>query len=103
MRTRKAQRIIAGIEEFDLGAERRRRALGLVLAAGLDLLQRHPRLLPGELGFAALAERQAHDLDPIAFFGVQRDRASGAPDKIAGVGTNDKTSFREISDSLCQI
>src|SRR5258708_2309730 len=78
-------------------------ATRIVRAAGLDLLQRHPRLLPGELGFAALAERQAHDLDPIAFFGVQRDRAAGAPDKISGMGTNDKTSFHEIIDSLFRL
>ena len=83
MRVGQAQRIVAGIEEFDLGAERCRGALGLVLAAGLDLLQRHARLLPGELGFPALAERQADDLDPVALLGVQRDRAAGAPDEIS--------------------
>ena len=37
MRIGQPQRIIAGIEEFDLGAEHRGGALGLVLAAGLDL------------------------------------------------------------------
>ena len=85
MRVGQAQRIIAGIEEFDLGAERGCGALRLVLAAGLDLFQRHARLLPGELGFPALAERQADDLDAVALFGVKRDRAAGAPDEISGM------------------
>src|ERR1700722_10705905 len=85
MRGRKAQRIIAGIEEFDLGAKGCRRAFGLVLAAGLDLRKRHARLLPGELGFPALAERQANDLDAVAFFGVKRDGPACPPDEIAGM------------------
>ncbi len=85
MRLVKAQRIIAGVEEFDLGAERRCGALGLVAAAGLDLVERHPRLLPGELGFPALAERQAHDLDAVTLPGVQRDGAAGTPHKISRV------------------
>ena len=80
------QRIIAGIEELDLGAQRDGRPLRLVLAAGLDLVERHARLLPGELGFPALAECQAYDLDPVAPFGVKRDGAAGAPDEISGVG-----------------
>src|SRR5450756_2334556 len=96
MRLLEVQRIVAGIEEFDLGAERRGGPFRLVLAAGLDLLQRHPRLLPGELGFPALAERQAHDLDAISFLGVQRDRAAGAPDEVAGVGRYNKSGFHGI-------
>jgi hypothetical protein len=94
MRFGEAQRIIAGIEELDLGAECGRGALGLVAAAGLDLFQRHARLLPGELGFAAFAERQAHDLDAVAFPGMQRDGAAGTPDEIAGVGRYNKSGLR---------
>jgi len=82
----KTQRIVTGIEEFDLGAERGRGPFRLVLAAGLDLRERHARLSPGKLGLAALAERQANDLDAIAFLGVQRDRTAGAPDEISGMG-----------------
>src|SRR5258706_10747209 len=85
MRLVKAQRIVAGIEELDLGAERRGGALRLVAAAGLDLVERHTRLFPGKLGFAALAERQAHDLDAITLFGVKRDGTAGAPNEISRV------------------
>ena len=85
MRRREAQRIIAGIEEFDLGAERCRGAFGLVAAAGLDLVQGHIWLLPGKLGFAALAECQADDLDAVTLAGVKRDRTAGAPDKVSRV------------------
>ncbi len=87
------ERIVAAIEELDVGAEQRGGAFGLVLAAGLDLLQRGARLLPGELAFAALAERQADDLDPVAALGVQRDGAARAPDEIAGMGGDDKSGF----------
>jgi hypothetical protein len=86
MRVVEAQRIVAGIEELDLGAERGGGPLGLVAPARLDLVERHARLFPGELGFTALAERQAHDLDAKTLFGMQRDRAAGAPDEISGVG-----------------
>src|SRR5665811_1282256 len=72
-------------------AEQAGGALGLVLAAGLDLRQRGARLLPGELAFAALAERQAHDLDPVAALGVQRDGAARAPDEVARMGGDDKS------------
>ena len=87
------QRIVAAIEELDLGAEQGGGALGLVLAAGFDLLQRGARLLPGELAFAALAERQADDLDAIALLGVQRDGAARAPDEIARMGGDDKSGL----------
>ena len=83
MRVGEAQRIIAGIEKFDLGAERCCGALRFVLAAGLDLFQRHARLLPGELGFPALAEGQADDLHAVSLSGVKRDGAAGAPDEIS--------------------
>src|SRR3984957_14300432 len=93
MRLVKVQRIIAGIEELDLGAKGGGGALRLVLSPGFDLVERHPRLLPGELGFAALAEGEAHNLDAVTLFGVQRDRAAGAPDKIAGVRRDHQTRF----------
>ena len=84
------ERIVAAIEELDLGAEQGGGAFGLVLAAGLHLFQRRARLLPGELAFAALAERQADDLDPVAALGVQRDGAARAPDEIARMGGDDE-------------
>jgi hypothetical protein len=63
VRVGEAQGIVAGIEELDLGAEGGRGALSLVAAPGLDLLERHTGLFPCKLGFAALSERQAYDLD----------------------------------------
>jgi hypothetical protein len=50
------QRIIAGIEELDLGAENLRGARGFVLAPGFHCRERRAGFLPGELAFAALAE-----------------------------------------------
>ena len=70
MRIGRLERVIAGVEELDLGAQQLGRPLGLVLAPGLDLFERGALLLPGELALAALTVRQAHDLDAIAFFGV---------------------------------
>ena len=60
------ERIVAAVEELDLGAEQGGGALGLVPAAGLDLLQRRARLLPGELALAALAIGQADDFDAVS-------------------------------------
>ena len=88
------QRIVAGVEELDLGAKRGGGALGLVLAAGLHLLQRHAVLLPGKLQLAALAKGEADDLDAISLLRVQRDGASRTPDEIAGMGGDDETGFR---------
>src|SRR4051812_8151256 len=93
MRLRRPHRIVAGVEELDFRAEQLRRALRLVAPAGLDLLQRRARLLPGELAFAALAERQAGDLYAIALFGVQRDGAARAPDEIAGMRRDHKAGL----------
>src|SRR4029079_2621553 len=81
----KAQRVVAGVEEFDFRAQHLGRALRLVAPARLDLFQRGAGFLPGELALAALAERQAGDLDAITSFGVKRYRAAGAPDEIAGM------------------
>ena len=88
------QRIVAGIEELDLGAKGGGGALGLVLAAGLDLVQRHAGLLPGELRLAALAIGEADDLDAVSLLRMQRDRAACAPDEIAGMGGYNETGFR---------
>ena len=87
------ERIVAAVEELDLGAEQFGGALGLVLAAGFDLLQRGAGFLPGELALAALAEGQADDLDAVAALGVQRDGAARAPDEIAGMGGDDEPGF----------
>ena len=86
MRLVELQRIVAAVEELDLRAEHPGRALGFVLASCLHGRHRRARLLPGELAFAALAIGQADDLHAIAALGVQRDRASRAPDEIAGMG-----------------
>ncbi len=77
------ERIVAAVEELDLGAEDRR----------LDAVERCALFLPRELAFAALAERQADDLDAIALPDVQRDGAAGAPDEIAGMRGDDESGF----------
>ena len=56
MRLIEAQRIIAGVEEFDFRAQHLGRALRLVAPARLDPFQRCTGFLPGELALAALAE-----------------------------------------------
>src|SRR5206468_3824061 len=90
-------RILAGVEKFDLCAEHVRRALRLVAPASLDLLHRRARLLPGELALAALAERQAGNLDAITFLHMQRDRAARAPDEIAGMRRDHQARFASIA------
>src|SRR5579872_618217 len=91
MCTRQPQRIIAGVEKLDLGAECGRGAFRLILAAGLDLLKRHARLLPGKLRFTPLAKRKADDLDAVAASGVKRDRPACPPDEIAWMRRNHQT------------
>jgi hypothetical protein len=91
MRIRQAQRVIAGVKELDLGPECGRGTLRLIPATRLDLLERHARLFPGELGFPALAEGEANDLDAIAAFGVKRDGPACPPDEIAGMCRNHQT------------
>ena len=90
---RRAQRIVAGIEELDLGAEHGRGLLGLLAALRLHVLQPHAGLLPGELALAALAVGQAHDLDAVALAGMQRDRPARPPDEIAWVGGHHEPGF----------
>ena len=63
MRFVELERIVAAIEELDLGAEQGGGAFGLVLAAGFDFLKRRAGFLPGELAFAAFAIGQADDFD----------------------------------------
>ncbi len=87
------ERIVAAVEEFDLGAQKLRRALGFVLAAGFDLLERRAGFFPRELAFAPFAVGHAHDLHPIAALGVQRDGAARAPDEIARVRRDHKPGF----------
>ena len=84
------ERIVAAVEELDLGAEQGGGALGLVLAAGFHRFERGARLLPGELALAALAEGHADDFHLVAALGVQRDGAARAPDEIARVGGDDE-------------
>ena len=97
MRLRQPQRIIAGVEKFDFRTQHLRRALRLVAPSGLDLLHPRARLLPGELAFAALAERQAGNLDAITFLHMQRDRAARAPDEIAGMRRDHQARFASIA------
>ena len=89
-RVGRTQRIVAGIEEPDLGAEEPGRALRLGAADLLDAFDRHARFLPGALALAALAVRQAEDAHAIAARRVQRDGAAGAPDEVGGVGAEDE-------------
>src|SRR5262249_30457279 len=84
------QWIIAAVEEFNFGPEELRRTFGFVLAPGLYSSNRGARLLPADLAFAALAVRQADDLDPILPLGMERDRSTRAPDEIAGMCGDDK-------------
>src|SRR5205809_1100443 len=92
-----SNRNTAGVEKFEFRTQHLRRALRLVAPSGLELLHRRARLLPGELAFAALAERQAGDLDAITFLGVQRDRAARAPDEIAGVRRDHQARFASVA------
>src|SRR4029453_2740151 len=52
---------------------------------------------PGELAFAALAERQAGNLDAITLLHMQRDRAARAPDEIAGMRRDHQARFARIA------
>ncbi len=49
------QRIVAAVEEFDLGAEQFCRALGFVFAPGFYFFQRGARFFPGKLAFSTFA------------------------------------------------
>jgi hypothetical protein len=100
MRFRQLQRIVAAVEELDLGTEQLGRPLRLVLAAGLDRFQRRALFFPRELAFAALAEGHADDLHAIALFRMQRDGAAGAPDEIARMGGDDETCFHGTNSPL---
>ena len=90
---RHAQGIVAGVEELDLGTEDLRSALSLVAASGLYFIERHTGLFPGELAFATLAERQTHDLHPVALTRMQRDGATRAPYEIPGMSGDDQSGF----------
>ena len=88
-----AQRIVAGIQELDLGTQQRRGPLGLLAALRLHVLQPHAGLLPGELALAALAVREAHDLDAVTLAGMQRDRPACPPHEIAWVSGHHEPGF----------
>ena len=86
MRLGEPQRIVAGIEELDLGAEHAAARSASSLRPALTFSSVAPASFQANWHLAALAIGQADDLDAIALLGVQRDRASGAPDEIAGMG-----------------
>src|SRR6185369_11212161 len=50
-----------------------------------------------ELAFAALAERQAGNLDAVTFLHMQRDRAARAPNEIAGMRRDHQARFASIA------
>ena len=85
------ERIVAEIEELDVGhAERLRGFFRFLAPACLHFLKRHAGVLP-ELGaLAALAIGEADDRDGVAPLGVKRDRAGAAPDEIGAVGAYDQ-------------
>jgi len=87
------QRIVAAIEELDLCAQHPCGAFRLVPTARLHGGERRALLFPGKLAFATLAKGQTDDLHVIAAFGVKCDGASSAPNEIAGVRSDNKTSF----------
>src|SRR5262245_54079691 len=84
------ERVVAAIEELDFSAKQLGSTLGLVFAARLYFFQCGARFFPGELAFAALAERHADDFDPIATLGMQRDCSARAPNEITGMGRHHK-------------
>jgi hypothetical protein len=83
------ERVVAEVEELDLGTESGCRGLGLVAADGLDLIER-PALEPLARGFAALAVGQAGHHGAVAAEGRGGDRAARSPDEVPGVGADDE-------------
>jgi len=90
------ERIIAGIEKADFGAEEIGGGLRFVAAELLDLIDRHAGLFPGTLAFTALAEGEAENADAIAAGDVEGDGAGGSPDEIGGVGGDDGDGFGHL-------
>src|SRR5690606_29327556 len=56
----------------------------------LDLVERHPRMLPQLGRFTALTKRQADDRHLEALLRMERDRAAAAPHEIGRVRTDDQ-------------
>ena len=81
-------RIVAGIEEANLGAQYPGGALGLLLTFHLHALYRHALLLPQSFGLTALAKREAQNSDTVALLRVERDCPARAPYKIGGMRTD---------------
>jgi hypothetical protein len=83
------QRIVAAVEEFDLGAEQFCGAFGLVFAAAFYFSNVAP-VLSEQTGSLPFAIGHADDFDPISAFGMQGDRSAGTPNEIAGMGRDDE-------------
>src|SRR5712692_3698208 len=83
------QRVVTGVEETQLRAERFPRPLGLSTADVLDRVERRA-LLPELCRFAALAVGETEDSHAVATLCVQRDGTSRAPDKIGGMSADDQ-------------
>src|SRR5262245_14076539 len=90
MRFIQLERIVAAVEEFDFRPEKLCGPFRFVPAAGLYLFKRGARLFPSELALSTFAIRQADNLDAVTPLGVQGDRAAGAPNKIAGMSSDDE-------------
>src|SRR5690606_22208063 len=68
---------------------------------GLDLLERHPFLLPQLGAFPALAIGEAHDRDVITLGSMCRDGAATAPDEVSRVSADNESGFfRHVSKSF---
>src|ERR1700722_2130605 len=89
-------RIVAGIEETDLGAQNPSRPLGFLLPLHLHALHRHAGLLPQKLRFTALAERQAKNPYAITLLRVQRDCSARSPYKVGCMGAHYQNAFLGI-------
>ena len=81
------ERVVAGIEELDLGTESGCRGRSLVTADRLDLLERLA-LQPLARRLAALAVGDAHHDSPLAAHRRCRDRTARAPHEVAGMGAH---------------
>jgi hypothetical protein len=79
------ERIVAGVEELDLGTEHLGRLLAFAAPSRLDLVEVVP-LPPQPRGLATLAEAQAGDHGAVPGRGRQRDGAGRPPDEVPRVG-----------------
>jgi hypothetical protein len=65
-----------------------RRRFDLLPPLGLHALERRARQPPRLRGFAALAEREAHDGDSVSTRCVEGNGSPGAPHEVCGVGAD---------------